>query len=345
MAQAHVWTGSALQPVALAVLEGLATISVSSAGERNDWYAEAATADAIIVAGETFVTNEVMDRIGPRLRIIARTGIGVDRIDLDAATRHGILVVNTPDGPTESTAEHTIALLLNLCKQVMSSDRILRAGQPYPALKELTPGLEAAGAVLGLVGLGRIGSRVAVIARVLGMKVIAFDPFITPERASTLGVELVPSLAELLPHAHVVSLHCPATAETYHIINAGTLNLMPKGSYLINVARGSLVDEAALLEALRSGHLAGAALDVFDPEPAVTNHPLFTLPNTICTPHTGSYTSASVLRMQVMACEEIASALRGERPTNLVNAEVWGLLPHPFPDFVERDGSNHTAGR
>ncbi len=345
MAQAHVWTGRALQPAALAVLEGLATISVSSVGERNDWYAEAATADAIIVAGETFVTNEVMDRIGPRLRIIARTGIGVDRIDLDAATQHGILVVNTPDGPTESTAEHTIALLLNLCKQVMSSDRILRAGQPYPALKELTPGLEAAGAVLGLVGLGRIGSRVAVIARVLGMKVIAFDPFITPERASTLGVELIPLLAELLPRAHVVSLHCPATAETYHIMNAGTLNLMPKGSYLINVARGSLIDEAALLEALRSGHLAGAALDVFDPEPAVTNHPLFTLPNTICTPHIGSYTSASVLRMQVMACEEIASALRGERPTHLVNAEVWGLLPHPFPDFVERDGSNHSAGR
>ncbi len=262
MAQAHVWTGRALQPAALAVLEGLATISVSSVGERNDWYAEAATADAIIVAGETFVTNEVMDRIGPRLRIIARTGIGVDRIDLDAATRHGILVVNTPDGPTESTAEHTIALLLNLCKQVMISDRILRAGQPYPTLKELS--------------------------------------------------------------AHVVSLHCPATAETYHIMNAGTLNLMPKGSYLINVARGTLVDEAALLEALRSGHLAGAALDVFDPEPAVTNHPLFTLPNTICTPHIGSYTSASVLRMQVMACEEIASALRGERPTHLVNAEVWG---------------------
>jgi len=344
MAQSHVWTGRALQPAALAVLEGLATVSVSSVGERNDWYPEAATADAIIVAGETFVTNEVMDRIGPRLRIIARTGIGVDRIDLDAATRHGILVVNTPDGPTESTAEHTIALLLNLCKQVMSSDRILRTGQPYPALKELTPGLEAAGSVLGLVGLGRIGSRVAAIARVLGMKVIAFDPFITPERASTLGVELVPSLAELLPLAHVVSLHCPATAETYHIMNAETLNLMPKGSYLVNVARGTLIDEAALLEALRSGRLAGAALDVFDPEPAATNHPLFMLPNTICTPHIGSYTSASVLRMQVMACEEIASALRGERPANLVNAEAWGLLPHPFPDFVERDSSNHTTG-
>ncbi len=172
--------------------------------------------------------------------------------------------------------------------------------------------------------LGLVGSRVAAIARVLEMKVLAFDPFVTPERASTLGVEMVPSLVELLPRAHVVSLHCPSTLETYHIMNADTLNLMPEGSYLINVARGALIDEAALLDALRSGHLAGAALDVFDPEPPMTNHPLFTLPNTICTPHIGSYTTASVARMQVMACERIASALRGERPTNLVNVVVWG---------------------
>jgi D-3-phosphoglycerate dehydrogenase len=324
MPRAHVWTGRALQPAALAVLEGLATVSVSSVGERSDWYPEASMADAIIVAGETFVTGEVMDRIGPRLRIIARTGIGVDRIDLNAATRRGIMVVNTPDGPTESTAEHAIALLLNLCKQVMTGDRILRSGSPFPTLTELTPGLEVSGAVLGLVGLGRIGSRVAAIARVLGMKVLAFDPFISPERASTLEVELVPSLLELLPRARVVSLHCPSTPETYHIMNAGTLSLMPERSYLVNVARGALIDEAALLDALRSGHLAGAALDVFDPEPTVTNHPLFTLPNTICTPHIGSHTTASVLRMQVMTCEQIASALRGERPTSLVNAPVWG---------------------
>ena len=324
MQQAHIWTGRALHPAALAVLEGLATISVSSVGERNDWYAEASTADAIIIEGATFVTGEVMDRIGPRLRIIARPGIGVDRIDLVEATRRGILVVNAPDGPTESTAEHAIALLLNLCKQVMVNDRVLRSGRPFPPLREVTPGFEVAGAVLGLVGLGRIGSRVAAIARVLGMKVLAFDPYVAPERAGTPGVELISSLAELLPRAHVISLHCPSTPETYHLMNAETLNLMPSGSYLINVARGAVIDETALIAALRSGHLAGAALDVFDPEPPMTNHPLFTLPNTICTPHIASYTTASVRRMQVMACEQIASALRGERPTNLVNAEVWG---------------------
>jgi len=324
MPQARIWTGRALQPAATAALEGLATFFVTKVGERNDWYAEASAADVIIVMGDTFVTGEVMDRIGPRLRIIARTGIGVDRIDLDAATQRGILVVNTPDGPTESTAEHAIALMLNLCKGVMTGDRILRSGAGFPAPGALRLGLEATGAVLGLVGLGRIGGRVATIAQVLGMKVLAFDPFITSERASILGVELVSSLAELLPRADVVSLHCPSMPETYHIMNAEMLHLMRKGAYLINVARGALIDESALLEVLRSGHLAGAALDVFDPEPPLANNPLFTLPNTICTPHIGSYTAASVLRMQAMVCEQIAIALHGQRPTNLVNAAVWG---------------------
>ncbi|HEU0002845.1 MAG TPA: hydroxyacid dehydrogenase [Ktedonobacteraceae bacterium] len=324
MAQAHVWTGRALRPEAMAVLEGLASIATSSVGERSDWLAEAANADVIMVAGETFVTGDAMDRIGPRLRIIARTGIGFDRIDLDAATQRGIMVVNTPDGPTESTAEHTIALMLNLCKRVTATDNILRSGQPFPELRTLTPGFEVYGATLGLVGLGRIGSRVAAIAQALGMKVLARDPYVTPERANAPGVKLAPSLAELLPRAQIVSLHCPAMPETYHIMHTGTLSLMPRGSYLINAARGALIDEAALLEALRSGHLAGAAIDVYDPEPPMTNHPLFTLPNTICTPHIASYTKAGVLRMEVMACEQIASALRGERPTNLVNAQVWG---------------------
>src|SRR5215472_3826314 len=309
MSQAHVWTGRALKPAALALLEDLATIFVTRVGERNHWYAEASTADVIIVTGETFVTGEVMDRIGLRLRIIARTGIGVDRIDLNAATQRGILVVNTPDGPTESTAEHAIALMLNLCKGVMVADRILRSGGPFPTLMELTQGLEVSDATLGLVGLGRIGARVATTAQVLGMKVIAFDPFITPERAYILGVELVSSLADLLPRSDVVSLHCPSTPETYHIMNAEMLHLMHKGAYLVNVARGALIDEAALFEVLQSGYLAGAALDVFDPEPPMANNPLFTLPNTICTPHIGSYTTASVLRIQVMACEQIASAL------------------------------------
>jgi D-3-phosphoglycerate dehydrogenase len=326
MTRTQVWTGRPLLPEALAVLDGLATISVSRPGEQADWLAEAAGSDAV-VAGAEFFTEEALERLGPRLRVVARTGIGVDRIDLAAATRRGILITNTPDGPTESTAEHAIALMLGLCKHVMAGDRILRAGNSFPVWGELRPGFELAGAVLGLVGLGRIGSRVAEIARVLGMQVIAYDPFASPERAGALHVELVSSLEELLPRARVLSLHCPLLPETRKLINADRLRLLPRGSYLINVARGGLIDEAALLDALRSGHLAGVALDVFDPEPPAADHPFFTLPNTICTPHIGSFTGAGLQRMQVMACEQIAQVLRGERPTNLVNIEVWDQ-PH-----------------
>jgi D-3-phosphoglycerate dehydrogenase len=323
MSRAIVWTGSKFFPEALSILESEATVFVSQVGELNDWYAEASTANVIFVRGTTFITGEVMDRIGPQLRIVARTGIGVDRIDIEAATQRGILVINTPDGPTESTAEHAIALLLNLCKRVAAGDRRLRAGQGFPGPGEFAPGLETAGAVLGLVGLGRIGSRVATIARALGMQVLAFDPFISQERAAELGVEIVPSLAEMLPRSQVVSIHCPATPATYHIMNAEALSLMPQGSYLINVSRGALVDQAALLDALRSGHLAGAGLDVFDPEPPQADDPLFALPNTLCTPHIGSYTTAGLIRMQVMAGKHVVSAIRGERPSDLVNAEVW----------------------
>ncbi len=325
MAQAGVWTGRPLRPEATAALAGLATIFTSVVGERGDWPAEAAEvgASVIVMSGATFVTGAEMDRIGSGLRVVARPGIGVDRIDLDAATERGILVINSPDGPTESTAEHAIALMLNLCKYVTLTDNILRSGHPFPELRDLAPGFEVYGAMLGLVGLGRIGARVAAIAQALGMKVLAFDPYTTSERASASGVDLVPSLDELLPRAQVVSLHCPATPETHHLMNARTLNLMPRGSYLVNAARGALIDEAALLDALRSGHLAGAALDVFDPEPPMTNHPLFTLSNVICTPHIASYTSAGFLRMETMVCEQIASILGGKRPANLVNREAW----------------------
>lgn len=324
MSLAQVWTGVKFYPEALSILEPVATVVVSQVGElKNDWYGEASTANVIFVRGATLVTGDVMDQLGSQLLVVGRTGIGVDGIDLDAATERGILVINTPDGPTESTAEHAVALLLNLCKGVARGDRLLRAGQGFPAAGTFAPGLETSGAVLGLIGLGRIGSRVATIARALGMQVLAFDPFVTPERAVALGVEVIPTLAEMLARSQVVSIHCPATPETYHIINEETLRQMPGGSYLINVSRGSLVDHAALLAALQSGHLAGAGLDVFDPEPPLTHDPLFSLPNTICTPHIGSYTSAGLVRMQTMACEQVVSVLRGERPVSLVNPAAW----------------------
>jgi phosphoglycerate dehydrogenase-like enzyme len=321
---ARVLTQIALPPQALVPLEPLAEVVVGPVGDSDEWYAEAATYAAMILGGNTVFDGPRMDRVGPRLRALARPGIGVDKIDLAAAAARGIMVLNTPDAPTESTAEHAVALMLSLTKRVVASDRILRSGQGFPQYGSFRPGLEALGATLGLIGLGRIGGRVAEIGRVLGMRVIAHDPFAAPARAAALGVELAPTLRDVLEAADVVSIHCPSIPETHHLINAETLALMRPGSYLINVSRGAIVDEGALVEALRSGHLAGAGLDVYEPEPPPADHLLFSLPNTVCTTHIGSYTAAGVLRMQTQVCEQVAMALRGERPTNLVNPEVWG---------------------
>ncbi len=320
----RVWTHSPFNPQALEQLTAWAEIVVGGVPGLDSWYDTVSACDAMIVGGNTVFDGPIMDRIGSRLRVIARPGIGFDRIDLDAATERGILVTNTPDGPTESTAEHAIALMLSLTKVVSQSDRILRSGAGFPRYGAFGPGLELVGATLGLVGLGRIGGRVAEIARVLGMRVRSFDPYTPAARAAALGVEMAPSLDDLLASADVVSIHCPANKETYRLINAATLACMKPGSYLINVARGAIVDEAALVDALRSGHLAGAGLDVFDPEPTAADNPLFSLPNAVCTPHIASYTTAGVLRMEVMACEQVAQALRGQRPTSLVNQGVWG---------------------
>ncbi len=320
----RVLTQVAFPPQALGALESLAEVIVGTVDDTGEWYAEAATYDAIILGGNTVFDGPRMDRVGRRLRALARPGIGVDKVDLAAAAARGILVVNTPDAPTESTAEHAVALMLSLTKRVAASDRILRSGQGFPRFGSFAPGLEALGATLGLVGLGRIGGRVAEIARALGMRIIAHDPFVAPARAAALGVELVPALRDVLAAADVVSIHCPSMPETHHLINAETLALMRPGSFLVNVSRGAIVDEDALVEALRSGHLAGAGVDVYDPEPPPADHPLFSLPNAVCTMHIGSYTSAGLMKMQVQICEQVAMALRGERPTNLVNAEVWG---------------------
>jgi D-3-phosphoglycerate dehydrogenase len=316
----RVWTHTTFHPDALAPLLPLAEVITTPRGDPG-WLDTVAGCDGLMLDGITVMDGPAMDRLGPRPRVLARTGIGVDCIDLAAATQRGLLVVNTPDGPTESTAEHAIALLLSLTKRVATTDRAFHAGSGWA----LPPrGLEAAGATLGLVGLGRIGGRVAEIARVLGMRVLAFDPYAAPERAAAVGATLVGSLGELLASADVVSLHCPAIPETYHLIDAAALAAMRPGSYLINVARGAVVDESALLEALRGGHLAGAGLDVFEVEPAPADNPLFSLPNVVCTPHIASYTTAGVFKMQAMACEQVALALRGERPTALVNPDVWG---------------------
>jgi len=315
----HLWLEAPISEEVLARLP--AEVQVLYAEDTPPIYRNAAPAQAIIASSQLRYDGTVLDAC-PNLRLIARTGIGVDNIDLDAATARGIVVTNTPDGPTESTAEHTVAMLLALAKRLKQGNANLAAGKWGPRTGVLL-GDEVQGKTLGLIGLGRIGRRVAEICRLaFQMRVLAYDPYLSPEVAATLGVTLAP-LDEVIRQADFLSLHAPATPETAGLMNAERIAQMKPGSYLLNLARGALVDEAALLDALNCGHLAGAGIDVFAVEPPPPDHPLRNHPAVIATPHFASGTKEGRLRMEQMAMDRLLAFFRGERPADIVNPAVW----------------------
>src|SRR5271167_576641 len=245
---------------------------------------ELADAEALIVRSATRVTPELMDQ-APKLRVVGRAGVGVDNIDLDEATKRGILVMSTPGGSSVSVAEHTFALLLSLVRQVPKFDASMREGR----WEKTSSGAEVRGKTLGLIGLGRIGGEVAIRAAAFDMRVLAYDPFISEAAAKEYDVELVP-LAKLIEESDFISLHTAVSAQTKNMINALSIAKMKKGVRIVNAARGELINEADLAEALKSGHVAGAALDVFAEEPP-KNSPLVGLSNVICTPHIAGSTA------------------------------------------------------
>jgi D-3-phosphoglycerate dehydrogenase len=258
-------------------------------------------ADGVIVRSGTRITADLLEQPG-KLRAVVRAGVGVDNIDVAAATRRGIVVMNTPGGNTVSTAEHTITLLMGLARQLPSADSSLHAGK-WERSKFL--GTQLAGKTLGVIGLGRIGREVARRAAGLDMKVVGFDPFLAPDRAAQLGIEAASGLDALLPRCDFLTVHTPLTDETRDLIGATQLALLPRGARAINCARGGIINEQALAEALRSGHLAGAALDVFVEEPPPADHPLLKLPNVVVTPHLG----AATIEAQASVAREAAQLL------------------------------------
>jgi D-3-phosphoglycerate dehydrogenase len=280
-------------------------------------------ANAVVASALVRYNGELLDQL-PTLRVIARTGIGVDNIVIADATARGVAVCNVPDGPTISTSELTLALILATTKQIKRVERDLRLGGEQDHFGQYR-GIELYNSRLGLIGLGRIGSRVAKFAQAIGMIVSAYDPLVSPERAAELGVELSPSLEALLASSDVVSLHLPSTPETRRFMNAERLAQMKRGAYLINAARGALVDETAVLHALDSGLLSGFGADVFDPEPPNLDNPLLYREDVVATPHIASATAASRDRLWRGAITQALQALRGERPPNLLNPEVWPL--------------------
>jgi D-3-phosphoglycerate dehydrogenase len=296
--------------------------------------------DALVVRSETKVTAPIL-QAGKKLRVVGRAGVGVDNIDVAAATRHGILVVNAPRGNIIAAAEHTIALVLALARSVPQADASVRRGE-WTRSKFI--GVEIRGKTLGVIGLGNVGSEVAKRGHGLEMDVIAFDPVVSVDRAELFNVQLV-SLEELLERADFVTIHVPLVEANRGLIGAAQLALMKPTARLVNTARGGIVDEAALYQALKASRPAAAAADVFELEPPGEN-PLFTLPNFIATPHIAASTVEAQASVAFDVAEEVAAVLAGELPRYAVNAPA--LPPEelaylrPFADLTERLASLNT---
>src|SRR3984885_225274 len=293
--------------------------------------------DGLAIRSATKVTPKILEK-AKNLKVIGRAGIGVDNVDIPAATAKGIIVMNTPFGNSITTAEHAITLMLALARQIPQADASTQAGKWE---KNRFMGVEITAKTLGVIGCGNIGSIVADRGIGLKMKVIAYDPFLSPERALELGVEKV-DLPELIRRADFITLHTPLTEKTRNIVNAQTLGHTKKGLRLINCARGELVEEAALIEALKSGHVAGAALDVFREEPPPPS-PLFELPNVVCTPHLGASTTEAQENVALQVAEQMSDYLLRGAITNAINfpsisAEEAPKLK-PFVTLAEKLGS------
>ena len=291
--------------------------------------------DALVVRSQTTVDAGVIEAAA-NLKVIGRAGIGLDNVDVEAATRRGVMVVNAPQSNILSAAEHTLALMLSLARNVSRADQALRGGSWE---RERFQGVELHGKTLGIVGMGRVGTMVAQRALAFGMRLIAYDPYVSNERARELGIELMPDLGALLVQADVITIHLPRTPETEGLIAERELSLMKEDALVVNTARGGIIDEHALEAALTSGRLGGAALDVFEAEP-VTEHPLFSLPNVVVTPHLGAATREAQDKAGIAIAEMVRLALSGEfvpYAVNVAAAEVTEQL-RPFLPLVEHLG-------
>ncbi len=330
----------ALSPAAVQIFKdrGIEVDFQPKLGKDKDKLAEIiGDFDGLAIRSATKVTPKILEK-AKNLKVIGRAGIGVDNVDIPAATAKGIIVMNTPFGNSITTAEHAISMMLALARQIPEADASTRAGKWE---KNKFMGVEIFSKTLGVIGCGNIGSIVADRGLGLRMKVIAYDPFLSHERAMDLGVEKV-ELDELFKRADFITLHTPLTDKTRNIIDAAALAKMKKGVRIVNCARGGLVDEAAIAEALTAGHVAGAAFDVFVEEPA-TDNPLFKLPNVVCTPHLGASTSEAQENVALQVADQMSEYLLRGAITNAINfpsisAEEAPKLK-PFVELAEKLGS------
>jgi D-3-phosphoglycerate dehydrogenase / 2-oxoglutarate reductase len=319
-----------------------ATVDVRTDLSRDELLKIIGSYDALIVRSRTQADAELIEK-GRNLKVIGRAGIGLDNVDVDAATRHGIVVVNAPQSNVLSAAEHAIALMLSQARNIPAADASVRAGRWE---RERFEGVELHGKTLAILGLGKIGTLVAQRALALGMRVVAFDPYIAKQRAGQMGVDLVTTLDDALRAADFVTIHLPKTSETSALIGPRELALMKPTARLINTSRGGIVDEQALASAISEGRLGGAGLDVFANEPPAAESPLFGLESVVLTPHLGASTEEAQSKAGEAIAEQVLLALRGELAPYAVNVEAGRELSdvvRPFMPLAEKLGRIFTA--
>jgi D-3-phosphoglycerate dehydrogenase len=312
-----------LHPAGIEMLKEVGEVEVRTGMPQEELIEVIKDKDALLVRSATKVTREVIEA-AQNLKVIGRAGIGVDNIDLDAATERGIVVVNSPGASTITVSELTIGLMLALARNLTRADTSLKSGRWE---KKKLIGVELRGKTLGIVGTGRIGSAVIEKARAMGMKVIGYDPFVSEKVAEDMGFELV-EFEDVLKRSDFISLHVPLTDQTRHMIGKEEIAKMKDGAFIVNCSRGGTIDEAALLEALESGKLGGAALDVFEKEPPLDN-PLLKNERFIATPHLGASTEEAQRSASTIACEEVRKVLENLPASNVVN------MPTVVPEVLE----------
>lgn len=308
---------------ALRRLEEGANVLTPYQASRQELLALLRGVHGLLLGGGFQIGAEELD-LAANLEVVGRHGVGLDNVDLDAAFQRGIPVTYTPDGPTESTAEHALLLILATARRLAQLDRSVREGNFQIRDRLEAMGHELQGKTLGVVGFGRIGRRLASMCRdALHMSVKVYDPYLEPATILAWGAEAVSSLPELAGLVDVLSIHTPLTPETRHLVSPSVIQAMKPGSILVNTSRGPVVDEVALIEALEDGHLAGAGLDVYDPQPPAADSPLLRFEQVVLTPHVASFTDEGRRRMGLTVVEDILRVLCGEEPLYLANPGVW----------------------
>jgi D-3-phosphoglycerate dehydrogenase len=317
MTRPKVWAELSLHPSQLARLRSFA--DVVEAAPRD--HRLLPNSDVAIIGSST-VDDGFIDIAGPTLKMVVRHGIGYDKVNVPAVSARGVLAANTPNGPTEGTAEHAVGLMFAVAKGIARSDRALHRNGSWDESK--FRGFELRGRTLGLIGFGRIGQRVAEMCGAgIRMDVLYFDPFLPDGLDLPKAFQCVESLEALLAAADVVSIHSRLDPKSYRMISEAQLRLMKPGAILINTSRGEVVDEAALCRVLIDGHLAGAGIDVFDPEPPSSDNPLFQLENVVVTSHLASATTEASLRSSTGVVDQIEQLTKAQRPTWLIDPQVW----------------------